>query len=400
MTEPLPALADLDVTVSPEKAEEAKKTKFDDLVGTSLLHLRVAREAKRLLAEEDANSHPVPDGITLDEFLDEDMPGPAYRVDDVLPAGGRVILSAQYKAGKTTIVGNLVRVLADGGWFLNKFGAEAQYEGTVVVLDTELPRRTLQTWLRDQDVQHPERVTIWSLRGRTAGFNIVSDSIREQWVKRLQAVNAKFVMLDPLNPVLSACGIDENDNYGVGRFLNAFDELLASAGVAEAVVTHHMGHSSERSRGASRLRDWPDAEWRLVRAVPEGEEGTQPEADAPRFFSAVGRDVAVKESKLEYDQVTRQLKLVGGNRGQYKGAKHLPEVLAWLRDNPGANGSMIEIAFKGHPEASIGAVRAAIKTGLYRQQIHTRKGEKNATLHYADCTCDHPTDCQFDDTAS
>jgi hypothetical protein len=53
-----------------------------------------------------------------------------------------------------------------------------------------------------------------------------------------------------------------------------------------------MGHGQERSRGDSRLLDWPDVNWKIVK---ESQSETDPD-EAPgdrRFFSALGRDVNV-----------------------------------------------------------------------------------------------------------
>ena len=62
-----------------------------------------------------------------------------------------------------------------------------------------------------------------------------------------------------------------------GAYSRHFDELLSEARIGEGVFVHHMGHYGERARGDSRLRDWPDGEWRLVRQA-EG-------PTAPRFIT-------------------------------------------------------------------------------------------------------------------
>jgi hypothetical protein len=79
-----------------------------------------------------------------------------------------------------------------------------------------------------------------------------------------------------------------DEHRDAGRFLVALDALLTEAGIPDALVVHHMGHVNERARGDSRMRDWPDVEWRLVR---------QDENPASaRFLSAYGCDVDVPES--------------------------------------------------------------------------------------------------------
>ena len=79
------------------------------------------------------------------------------------------------------------------------------------------------------------------------------------------------------------------------------------------MVVHHMGHSSDRSRGDSRLIDWPDATWKLIRHRT-GKNNEVEDYASPRFFSAYGRDVDAKESELPYDGDSRTLTVAGGSR--------------------------------------------------------------------------------------
>ena len=112
--------------------------------------------------------------------------------------------------------------------------------------------------------------------------------------------------VDCIGPVMAALGLDESKSADTGRFLAALERVLADASVPECFLIHHMGHGAERSRGASRLRDWPDAEWRLVRQDDN--------PSSPRLLSAFGRDVDVPESRLDYDPGNRWLALAGGSR--------------------------------------------------------------------------------------
>ena len=197
-----------------------------------------------------------------------------------MQADTRVMLAAQFKSGKTTIVGNLIRALADGTPFLGAFEVK-QRPGRIVVIDNELSERMLRRWLREQGVENTGAVVTVSLRGRVSTFNLLDEHTRAEWASRLRSLCADFLILDCLRPVLDALGLDENRD--AGKFLTPFDTLLADAGITSAVMVDHMGHNGERNRGDSRKLDWPDATWKLVR------ENEHP--NSPRFFSAYGRDV-------------------------------------------------------------------------------------------------------------
>ena len=91
---------------------------------------------------------------------------------------------------------------------------------------------------------------------------------------------------------MDALGLDEHSE--AGRWLTAFDELLKEADIREALVVHHSGHGGERSRGDSRILDWPDGIWNLVRENKD-------DLNSARFISAKGRDIDVAEGELHFD---------------------------------------------------------------------------------------------------
>jgi hypothetical protein len=316
-----------------------------------------------------------PEVVLLPDFLAVADEPQAYRVAGLWPIGGRVLLAAQYKAGKTTLLDNLVRALVDDEPFLGRFDVEP-IAGRVVIIDNELDERMLRRWLREQGIAHPERVAVLSLRGRVGTFNLLEPSIRRQWAGKLRAVDASVVLFDCLRPVLDALNLSEDKE--AGRFLVAFDALLHEAGVGEAAVVHHMGHQGERSRGDSRLRDWPDVAWQLVR---EADENGEQQADARRYFAAHGRDVLLPEGLLSYDHDSRRLTLAGGSRKDTRAEAGMPELLEYLEANPGASGRAIEAALKD----SIGgqkAVRATLARAVATDAVDGVDGPRRSFLHF------------------
>ncbi len=264
--------------------------------------LRIQDLARRQLAKEQRATQQRPQLVTLTDFLNQPDEDPTYRIDKLWPTGGRVLLPAKGKAGKTTFVGNALRSLADGTPFLDTFGV--RQAGHIVLIDDELDPRTQRRWLRDFTINTTDAIHVMSLRGKVSTFDILDDEIRTEWAKDI--AGADIVILDCLRPVLDALGLDEN--HDVGRFLVYFDALLAEAGCSESLLIHHMGHGSERSRGDSRLIDWPDAIWNLVRDKDDDD----PDLDdltGARYFSAFGRDVNYPQSEVTYNQQTRRLTL-------------------------------------------------------------------------------------------
>jgi hypothetical protein len=264
--------------------------------------LRVRRDAKRRLAAEERGSV-TPEIISLAQLLAEPEPEEQWRITDWQPQESRVILAAPHKGGKTTLVASLVRSLVDGDPWLDKYPV-CPVPGCVALIDTEMSRRQLKRWYRDQGLRHPERVILVPLRGRAAAFDLLDPSCQQQWQQWLRDRAVCYLVLDCLRPILDALGLDES--HDAGRLLVPFDVLLREANIPEACIVHHMGHSNERSRGDSRLRDWPDVELRLVR------EGDTPQ----RYLSAYGRDVDIPESLLGFDPLTRRVTFIGGSRAE------------------------------------------------------------------------------------
>ncbi|MER7206360.1 AAA family ATPase [Streptosporangium sp. NPDC000239] len=352
---------------------------YEREVAHELRKIRVREEAARRAKKARAGNVVPPDITLLSDFLAVEDEPVRYRVDGLWPVGGRVMLAAQFKAGKTTTVGNLVRALADGVPFLGKFDVTPP-SGRIVIIDNELDARMLRSWLRDQGITRTDAVGILPLRGRLSSFDILDPQTRTEWADRLRALGATVVVLDCLAPVLDALGLSEDKE--AGRLLVAIDELLKEAGVEEAIVIHHMGHSGERSRGASRLRDWPDVEWRLVR---EKDDSGETNPAAPRYFSAYGRDVDVPESLLSFNPAQRRLELAGGSRKDAKTESAAGAIVEWLTLSPHASGRAIEEALADeHPQK---AIRDALKSLIRAGKVVVVDGPRRAKLHSVSSEC-------------
>lgn len=373
----------------PEAGEADPAAITERLITIKMDVLRIDREARRRL---DAEEHPTPElppVKALPALLDEPDEDTPWLIDKVMQADTRVMFAAQFKAGKTTVVGNLVRALADRTPFLGAFEVKLA-PNSIVVIDDELSERMLRRWLREQGIGNTAAVSdVVSLRGRVGSLNLLDERIRAQWATRLRELRCDFLVLDCLRPILDALGLDENRD--AGKFLTAFDTLLADAGITSAVMVDHMGHNGERNRGDSRKLDWPDATWKLVR------ENEQP--DSTRFFSAFGRDVDVFEGRLAYEPATRRLTYVQGSRSDSKVRAAFADVVRLLaaiaKDDPQARGedracltkSAIEAELRhaGYEENTDGghsqkAVRAAIELGLRSMVLRVDSGPRRSQL--------------------
>ena len=287
---------------------------LEEDVSKELTRLRTRDKARRIFNAENRPEVEQAEILTLRQLLARPQPDTEWRIDDWQPAGSRVMLAAQYKAGKTTLTGNLARSLVDGDPWLGVHPVAPV--GRVGILDFEMSERQITAWLKDQAIEHDDRVTVIPMRGKASTFDLLDERTLDEWAERLANIN--YLILDCLRPILDALGLKESSE--AGRFLTPFDELCDKAGIPDARIVHHLGHHDERSRGDSRLRDWPDVEWQLVR------ENKDDPASA-RYIKAYGRDVEVAESLLLYDAESRHLTLTGCTRKDTKARAAIPDII-------------------------------------------------------------------------
>lgn len=357
---------------------------IDEMAQRKLRQLLADEAARRQYAAIRAGSVEIPASTSLADLLDEPDEETPWRIADLWPKGGNVLLAAAYKAGKTTTVGNLVRSLVDGDPFLGRYPVEQVTDGTVGVIDLEMPRVKFKDWLRNQGIKNKHLVRTWTLRGQSALVNFVDEGVREKWAAQFRAVNLRVLIIDCLAPILSALGVEENANSDVGPVLDSIVTMATEAGIDEVLLVHHMGHVAERSRGASRLRDWPDAEWRLVRQ--RGDDGAEADPDAPRFFSAFGRDVDVREGQLAYDKATKRLTYVDRNRRDAKARQHVDQVLLLIAKSPNLSKNTLErqLCAAG---VERNEAREAIRYAVTDGQVCIHDGPRNAQLHRIKSRC-------------
>ncbi len=287
---------------------------YDRAVHQSFLRLRVAEDAKRMLAAERAGRAPALTGISLSAFLDQPDIDAKYRVQGLWPSQGRVLCAAAAKSGKTTlVVGNLLPSLVDGELFLGRYEPTVA-KGHVAYLNMEVGENVIRQWLRDVGIVHADQIVVANLRGRAGALSLDSEVGRQNMSNWLRDNDIEIVILDPLAPLLAALSFDENSNADVARFFAYWNETLVNGGVTEDFIVHHTGHGGQRSRGASRLLDEPDAIWTLIkdRDDDRGEDEDQfARITATRHLSAYGRDVDLPATSLAFNETNRRLLATG-----------------------------------------------------------------------------------------
>lgn len=338
----------------------------DDQLAWQVNRERIRRQARRIIDQEEAAAEfrepPYLPTLT-DELAIPDEPV-RYTIDQVMPRGANVLLTAQYKTGKTTLINNLARALVDDTPFLDRFKTQLDDGGRVALWNYEVDARQYRTWLRDLAIVNTDRISVLNLRGfrMPVAVRWVEDWAVD-WLTRHQVA---VWVVDPF--ARAYLGASENDNAEVGRFLDTLDVIKARAGVTDLIVPTHTGRGEmeegqERARGATRLDDWTDVRWLL----------TKDKADV-RYFRATGRDVELPEEALTFDQATRQLRLGGGDRAWAHRRRVEDAVVAAVQSAPGVGMRDLRLAVRELVSARNETIDAATTAARFAGRIRVEHG--------------------------
>lgn len=293
----------------PETAKDAPRTDeagqpvdlHSKLVRDEVRRLRAQRDARAILAAEGRSRDPF-DAGTLAEVLGRPEE-PAARVETLIPWQASTLVVAQRKTGKTTWSLNLARCLVTGEPFLGSMAVRPiNPDAKVGLLNFEVSGAQLARWAHECGVP-AERLFLVNLRGRRNPLTDTED--RADLADLLRAQRVETLIVDPFGRAFS--GESQNDAGQVGSWLIGLDEFArANVGALDVILTAHAGWNGERSRGSSALEDWADSIITLTRDEETGE----------RFIRATGRDVDLDEDRLDFDPVTRLLRLSGNGSRQ------------------------------------------------------------------------------------
>jgi hypothetical protein len=357
-----------------EAVADAERRRRDDLERRRQVSLDMERMFRSVRREIDAEEHAANwkrpteyDSLAYELAMPEEPV--TYRVERIIPTGANVVLTAQYKTGKTTMVNHLVKCLADGDDFLGKYPVQ-RLGGRVGIFNYEVGAAQYRRWLRDVGIERTDHVSMLHLRGLRLPM-LVSD-VEDYVVDWLKRHEVEFWILDPYARALIGSA-EENDNSAVGRFLDTLDVVKERAGVTELFMPAHTGRAEqeagqERARGATRIDDWPDVRWVMTK-----------EKDSDRrYLKCTGRDVEEPEQALAYDEASRSLGAAGVGRSSTRRVGLEQELIGFISQNPGMGVNELNAAFPARRRDVQGAIDSLVQSGLVSVQI----GRNNKKLHY------------------
>lgn len=271
------------------------RVEFNIGVEAELRKMRVSAEARHRFNSEHAQRKELK-FWSGQELADCDVVR-EWRIEDLISSGSNVLVNAAYKSGKTTLILNMVRALARGGYFLGT--KKVHHPAKMIrIIDMEMPLATAKEWVMQLGLHTQANVEYAFLAGRAGDLSLFDDRHLNELAAKMDGTD--ILIVDPVGPLMAALGLDENSNSDIRKMLYALTVLKTRCGASELIVVHHAGHADKgRARGASAFGDWPDTIIDLRNTQPD-------DIDGLREFRARGRDINYK-CQLFYDTATREL---------------------------------------------------------------------------------------------
>lgn len=276
------------------EAEAEVQDEMERRIRERMLSMQIEREARRRIDSADA-----PAGVGAQDGLLSailELPEePDFLVEDLIPYEGNVLISAQMKAGKTTLGLNLAKSLLTGEKFLGAKTVQ-QIAGRVGFMNYEVSARQFGQWAVKHGID-PQRLYTVNRRGERNPLSY--EDSRAELAAQLKAHHVEVLIIDPFLKAFS--GADENSASEVDAWLSDMEAFAVEAAIRNLVLIAHAGKTGETTRGSSALEGWPDSIIRL-----SVNDKTQ-----DRYIKAFGRDVYLEKSKLAFNSETKTLILAG-----------------------------------------------------------------------------------------
>lgn len=311
-----------DEEMSEVSDEDHRAELVNEGVERELIRREVRRAADALEALQGHTEPPDDASESLDDALSAPPEPVQYLIDGLCSATGTVVITGQYKSGKTHLmISSLIRSLADNEPFLGVKQIWVPDEGAVVGhWNLEMSRLDLvDKYARPAGFKNPHNVKLAHWQGYR--LNILSALGKAAAVEWLKTRSVKVWTIDSWSALCRMAGVDPNDNKEVGDLLGAVTEIKVEAGVQAVFLLAHTARSSGDSdkpgtRGASALDETVDTRWMFT-----------VDKNDIRFLQAEGRGTQMPSTSLDFNEETGRSTLGTSSRQSIAAEGWVQEIL-------------------------------------------------------------------------
>lgn len=220
----------------------------------------------------------LPEPLTFSEYARQSQTAQRWLVPGLWPADTIPMLSGNHKAGKTTVVADLVASLVvPERKFLGRFGPVDWGDGAipdVYLINAETPYQAMHDALRAAGVEDDSHLTVDDLEGLGAAdlFDLTDPAMYDLWRDRLVYCERcdgsddgppQVVIVDGMTAILG----QTTDRYA--EWYAAFRRLMREIDVPNALCTGHADQQGNHSMGGVAVLGGPDGLWTYWSSDPD-----------------------------------------------------------------------------------------------------------------------------------
>lgn len=195
------------------------------------LHPLLDQVERDLLKICHGNGH-LPKIISARMLTDQPPSTPPMLINNVCHEATKMVLGGGSKTCKTWVLLYIALCVA-GGYKCFDFDTR---KSPVLVVNCEIPeafyRNRIARVCKQMDIETPELLDVWNLRGHNAPFDQILPHIEQKITHR----KYKLVILDPIYKLYG--NLDENKASDITRLMNAIEAMIHRTGAAVAFAAH------------------------------------------------------------------------------------------------------------------------------------------------------------------
>ena len=242
----------------------------------------------------------IPEPISLKNLFDTEWPEEVFIGGGILSRGDSMIIGAESKAGKSTLIQGLIRQMMTGGSFL---GFKVLKPLRVLFMQAEIRESRLKQRISENYKSVDTKILGVNFAWNTKGLILIERDIM-LIKKHIRSIKPDILIIDPL---INFHTYDENNATQMANLFRKLDMLKTEFNMS-LILTQHFrkktgegkkGSLLEMLRGSSALRGWAD-----ITIAIEGRtshEYRTLEFDTRNSDQAIKRIIKYDPKKKEFD---------------------------------------------------------------------------------------------------
>jgi hypothetical protein len=296
-------------------------------------------------------------------------PEPEWLIKGLMKRGQICLLVAEAKVGKSSVLYDTFRCLADGDPLFGEY--PTRLRGEICYFNGEMPENDVTRQMTHTSIQAKNKVHI--VDKPLFGGSLYDPEKQDEIIERFTETGVRLWTIDVFRNFFE--GASERDETEVQKFFDILQTIRHEADLDGIILVHHANKSgSNRASGSGAFEGSPDMLWTL--SMPDGRSGH-------RELNAHGRGVIDHTVPFKWSAETGQCATEDVQKSQWIALRRA--ILAMTRDSLVKTGSLdpyrgLYAGYKPARSQRLRALKDLIAEGLIedggREYRLTRSGER------------------------